>query len=469
MRNLPLAIALCMPLAVFAQTSGSITGEVTDQSGAVAPNATVTATNSKTNVARSTATNASGIYSFPDLTPGTYEVKVSAPGFATIVKTNIELQVQQTARVDFSLSVGQAAQTVEVTGSTNSLNTENATVGTLIEEKRISELPLNGRNFFSLVALAPNVAFGFLPAQQASGRLGGTRSTLTMSLSGARATWANYTLDGITNTDVDFNTYILLPSVEAIQEFKVQSGVYPAEFGREAGQVNVSTKPGTNNYHGTAFEFLRNNRLDARAYDFNSSTRSATNPSPASQPYRQNQYGFTLGGPIQIPKLYNGRNRLFFMSNFEGFRSRQATTAFATTMTADMRNGDFSAIPTVLQDPLTRVGTPPNVTTSPYAVRNQIHSSRIDKTSLFLMKFFPLPNQPVLPGTPNRNYQYTINTPVDKDQFNQRIDFNQNSKSQWFGRYSWTDELTVSPGLTTDGQTLYTRASQWVLSNVHIF
>src|SRR6266404_5745746 len=308
MRNLPLAIALCMPLAVFAQTSGSITGEVTDQSGAVAPNATVTATNSKTNVARSTATNASGIYSFPDLTPGTYEVKVSAPGFATIVKSNIELQVQQTARVDFSLSLGQASQTIEVSASGALLNTDNATVGTVIEEKRISELPLNGRNFFSLVALAPNVAFGFLPAQQASGRLGGTRSTLTVSLSGARATWANYTLDGITNTDVDFNTYILLPSVEALQEFKVQSGVYPAEFGREAGQVNVSTKPGTNEYHGTAFEFLRNNALDARAYDFNSSTRSATNPSPASQPYRQNQYGFTLGGPIQIPKLYSGKN-----------------------------------------------------------------------------------------------------------------------------------------------------------------
>jgi len=468
MRNSLLTIALFLPITALAQTSGSITGEVKDQSGAVAPNAAVTATNSKTNVARSTATNASGIYSFPDLTPGIYEVKVVATGFASIVKTNIELQVQQTARVDFTLSLGQAAQTVEVSASATSLDTESATVGTLIEEKRISELPLNGRNFFSLVALAPNVAFGFLPAQQASARLGGTRSTLTMSLSGARATWANYTLDGITNTDVDFNTYILLPSVEALQEFKVQSGIYPAEFGREAGQVKVSTKPGTYEYHGTVFEFLRNNRLDARAYDFNSSTRSATNPSPKSLPYRQNQYGFTLGGPIQIPKLYNGRNRLFFMSNFEGFRSRQATTAFATTMTADMRNGDFSAIPTVLQDPLTRVGTPPNVTTSPYAVRNQIPSSRIDKTSLFLMKFFPLPNQPVLPGAPNRNYQYTINTPVDKDQFNQRIDFNQNSKSQWFGRYSWTDELTVNPGLTTDGQTLYTRASQWVLSNVRI-
>src|SRR6266852_1291150 len=142
MRNHLLAIALCMPLAVFAQTSGSITGEVKDQSGAVAPNAAVTATNSKTNVARSTTTNAAGIYSFPDLTPGTYEVKVAAAGFANIVKTNIELEVQQTARVDFMLSVGQAVQTVEVSASPKSLKTETATVRTLIEEQRISELPL---------------------------------------------------------------------------------------------------------------------------------------------------------------------------------------------------------------------------------------------------------------------------------------------------------------------------------------
>src|SRR5262249_51835956 len=214
--------------------------------------------------------------------PGTYTVKVEAPGFQPIQRSNIELQVQQTANIDFVLNIGQATQTVEVSGAAALLNTEDATVGTVIEQRRISELPLNGRNFFSLVALSPNVTYGFAPAQQASARLGGSRSTLTMSLSGARATWSNYTLDGITNTDVDFNTYIILPSVEALQEFKVQSGIYPAEFGREAGQVNVSTKPGTNTYHGTAFDFLRNNDLDARNYDFSSATRSATNPSPAS-------------------------------------------------------------------------------------------------------------------------------------------------------------------------------------------
>jgi hypothetical protein len=463
------AALLLSAASAFAQTSGEITGEVKDPAGAVVPKVTVTATNQATNVSRVTTTNDAGVYDFPNMIPGTYAVKAESSGFETTVKTNIELQVQQSARVDFALAIGQSTQTVEVSAAGEMLTTENATVGTVIEEKRIVELPLNGRSFFSLVALSPNVQFGFTPAQQASGRLGGTRSTLTMSLSGARATWSNYTLDGITNTDLDFNTYIVLPSVDAIQEFKVQTGIYPAEFGRESGQVNVSTKPGGNNYHGTVYEFLRNDRLDARDYDFLSSTRSATNPSPGSTPYRQNQYGFTLSGPVQIPKLFNGRNRLFFMSNFEGFKSRRTTTSTATTMTAAMRNGDFSAISTTLYDPLTRTGTPPNVTVMPYS-GNQIPQSRIDKSSaLLISKFYPLPNQPATAGAPLRNYQYLTKTPVDKNQFNQRIDFNQSQNSQWFGRYSWTDELLVTPGLTVDGTTTYTRASQWVLSNVRIF
>jgi len=469
MRALLLVLGLCLPVAIAtAQTAGEIAGEVKDQAGAMVPNAPVTVTNTATNVTRSTLTNDAGLYTFPGLIPGTYSVKVTAPGFETAVTNNIELQVQQTARADFALVIGQASTTVAVSAQGELLNTENATVGTVIEEQRIVDLPLNGRSFFSLVALSPNVAYGFTPAQQASSRLGGSRSSLTISMSGARATWSNYTLDGITNTDVDFNTYILQPSVDALQEFKVQSGVYPAEFGREAGQVNVSTKPGTNSYRGTLFEFLRNNKLDARAYDFSSSTRSATNPSPGSTPYRQNQYGFTLGGPVRIPKLFNGKNRLFFMSNFEGFKSRTTSTSLATTLTAAMRNGDFSAVTTALQDPLSRTGTYPNITSSPFP-GNQIPASRINQDSKLLIdKFDPLPNQPAPPGLPLRNYQYLNKTPVDKDNVTERIDFNESSRSQWFGRYSWTDESTISPGLTLDGSTLYTRASQWVLSNVRV-
>jgi hypothetical protein len=468
MRSLMLIIGLlCVAFCIAsAQTGGEIAGEVRDPSGATAPNATVTVTNTETNVSRSTTTNAAGIYSFPGLTPGMYQVRVALTGFGPVVKTGIELQVQQTARIDFTLAVGQTTQTIEVTANGELLSTENATVGTVIEERRITDLPLNGRSFFSLVALSPNVAYGFSAAQQAGPRLGGSRASLTIAMSGARATWSNYTLDGVTNTDIDFNTFILQPSVDAIQEFKVQSGVYPAEFGREAGQVNVSTKPGTNTYHGTAFDFLRNNVLDARAYDFESAKRSATNPSPVNSPFRQNQYGFTLAGPIQIPKVFNGKDRLFFMSNYEGFKSRTTTTSTYTTFTKEMRDGDFSVIPTVLQDPTTRTGTYPNITSTPFT-GNQIPPSRFDPGSVLLLsRFNPVPNQPATAGLPLRNYQKLRKTPVDKNQITERIDFNESATSQWFGRYSWTDENSPSPGLTVDGSTLYTRASQWVVSNV---
>ena len=161
------------------------------------------------------------------------------------------------------------------------LTTENATVGTVIEQKRITDLPLNGRNFLSLVALSPNVTYGFAPGG-AGGRTPG-RNALAISRCrspGARSAWSNYTLDGITNTDINFNLYIVLPSVEALQEFKVQTGIYPAEFGRAAGQINVSTKGGTNEYHGSVFEFLRNDKLDARPYFFKD-PESPTQTAPA--------------------------------------------------------------------------------------------------------------------------------------------------------------------------------------------
>jgi hypothetical protein len=462
-RKLLLLAGLLLPATILlAQTAGEITGEVTDPSGASAPNATITATNKDTNVARTTQTNSVGVYSFPAMIPGSYEVKAAAAGFDTVVKTGIQLQVQQTARVDFTLTVGQATQTVEVSASGELLSTENASVGTVIEQKRITELPLNGRNFFSLVALSPNVTYGFAPAAQANNRQGGTRSALTMSLSGARATWTNYTLDGVTNTDINFNLYVLLPSVEALQEFKVQQGIYSAEFGRESGQVNVSTRPGGNNYHGTVFDFLRNDALDAKNYDF-----IGTNP--AKQPFRQNQYGFTLGGPVLVPKLFNGRNRLFFMFNYEALRARTTRVTTATTITQAMRNGDFSVVPTQLRDPLTRTGTGSAATATPFA-GNQIPVSRFDRNSLFLLGAYnPLPNiTQAAAGLPRDNYQYLAKTPLDKDQLTTRIDFNESANSQWFGRYSWTDESQISPGMTKDGSTLYTRASQWVVTNTRI-
>jgi len=189
MRQLFLLVGLVLPIGVAsAQTFGEITGEVTDQSGAVAPNASITATNTATNASRMTRTNQAGIYSFPALVPGPYQVKVESPGFQSAVRSNIELQVQQTARVDFTLVVGQAAQTVEVSSTALLLATESATVGTVIEQKSIVDLPLNGRNFLQLVALSPNVTFGFAAPNNVQRRQGVSRTDQNISIAGMRGT-----------------------------------------------------------------------------------------------------------------------------------------------------------------------------------------------------------------------------------------------------------------------------------------
>ena len=463
---------LLLTASLSAQTFGSLTGDVKDASGAVVAGAAITVRNTATNGVRNATTNEDGVYSIPALVPGLYEVKAEKSGFKSASRANVELQVQQAARVDFNLDIGQVSEVVEVSSRLPLLSTEDATVGSVIEQKRITELPLNGRNFFSLVGLSPNVNIGFNQAAQAAGRQGGTRSELTISIAGARSAWSNYTLDGITNTDINFNLYIVLPSVEALQEFKVQTGIYPAEFGRGAGQINVSTKGGSNQYHGALFEFLRNDKLDARPYFFKD-PESPTQTAPLKAPYRQNQYGGTLSGPIVIPKLFNGKDRIFFMANYEGFKSRRSVPSFFTTMTPEMRAGDFSAFTGALQDPNTRVRTPNasgsgfTVTSTPFA-GNRIPASRINPGAKYLIdNFAPLPNLPQT-GLPNRNHQWTAKTPVDKDQFTGRIDFNENANSQWFGRYSWTDELTITPGVQKNGTGLYTRAGQWVLSNTRV-
>ena len=223
------ALLLLSAAKVSAQTSGEITGLVTDSSGAAVTGATATVTNKATGAARKVVTNSEGLYSFPSLMPGVYELKVEQAGFKTARLDNITLEVQQTARLDVKMEVGQVGETVTVTSNSALLNAETATVGTVIENKIVTELPLNGRQYLNLVALSPNVNVLSPAAGQAGSRQGGDRAGQSISTGGQRIFFDYYTLDGVNNTDPNFNSYIALPSIDAIQEFKVQPGVYPAE------------------------------------------------------------------------------------------------------------------------------------------------------------------------------------------------------------------------------------------------
>ncbi len=404
-------LALGLAVVGHAQTLGEITGLVTDPSGAIIPGARVTVTNDNTNAARSTTTNEAGVYSVPSLSPGMYSARAEADGFQSVVRTGIGLQVQQTARINFEMTVGQVAEVIEVSGGAPLMTTEDATVGSVIENRRIVELPLNGRSYLQLVALSPNVSFGFSPNGTAGGRQGGARSDESISISGQRATYNYFTLDGIDNTDVSYNLYLFLPSIDALQEFKVQTGIFPAEFGRATSQINVSTKSGTNQFHGALFEFLRNSALDANNYSF-------TSVHPEKDPFKRNQFGFTVGGPIV-------KDRLFFMTNYEGLRDRKGLRTVATVPNTTMRAGDFSGVSSIIYDPASRQRQADGTITATAFANNMIPSSRWDSKTQQLLEFYPVPN---VPGTGlSRNYQSTEGRNITNNQFTVRADWIESS------------------------------------------
>jgi hypothetical protein len=463
MRRTLLVGSICLLLSApgFAQTLGTITGEVRDASSAVVPGATVTVVNQATNATRTTVSNEVGLFDFPALPPGTYTVKSELEGFKTATR-DIELQVQQTARVNFTLELGTLSETAMVTGVSPLVETANATIGTVIENRRIVELPLNGRNYLQLVALSPNVSAEFADAGQAGSRQGGTRSSQQLSISGQRREFNYFTLDGVDNTDVNFNTYIFLPSVDALEEFKVQTGVYSAEFGREASQVNVVTKSGSNTLHGTLFEFHRDDALDSRPYSFTAQQAAA-----AKAPFKWDQYGYTASGPIW-------KNKLFFMSNFEGYRDRKQFQTPYSVPSAAMRSGDFSELLANLGGINAQTGQRTNLVVDPTQCTvvgttrtcapfpgNVIPSSRINAISRKLLEFYPAPTAPGL----TNNYLSLQDRTIDKYQYTQRTDLVQSSSSSWMGRYSYGKESQVTPALKLNGTKLDTRVHQVALGN----
>ncbi len=440
-------------LPLFAQTSAEITGAVTDSSCAVIEGAAVTVQSTSTGQVRRVPTNQSGTYDVPFLTPGDYTVRVEKQGFKSATRSGVLLQVGAVARVDFTVEIGVVTESVEVQGGSALLTTENTAVGTVIENKRIVELPLNGRNYLQMVALSPNVSAEQGAGGEAAARKGGERTQRSLAVAGARSQFNHYTLDGIENTDPSYNLYALRPSIDALEEFKVETGVYSAEFGRAAVQVNVATKAGTNQYHGAVFGFFRRDALDAKEYK----------QVGDKNPFSRNQMGFTFGGRLI-------RDKLFFMSNFETLREEKTLQGLSNVAPDRMRAGDFSASGRTIFDPATRVystdaqGNVRAVSASPFP-NNIIPSTRFNPVSVKLLEFYPKATRPG--DTILGNFTRQRPRPITWEQFNQRVDFLQSVKSNWFGRLSWGDDDSKELDSFPDQEAnILTKTWQTLASNI---
>jgi Carboxypeptidase regulatory-like domain len=331
-------LSLAMAGELFAQAgaTGTILGTVTDAAGAVVPNAKITVTNTATKLSFETTTNSAGDYNAPALNPGAYAVAAEARGFQKAVVSSFTLTVNQHARVDFALRPGAVTETVETTAQAVALDTDTAELANLVSQQQVENLPLNGRNFMQLLLLgAGAVTVGGEQATMRQGEGAG------ISVDGGRPEGNNYTLDGLSNTDAALVTPAVMLSQDAIQEFKVSSGTYSADQGFSATQINIVSKGGTNNLHGAVFWYDRNNAFDAKPFPTATDFIAAT---PTANPIlRQNQFGFVAGGPVYIPKVYDGRNKSFFMANYEGWRINNGSRASYQFPNAAILSGDFSA------------------------------------------------------------------------------------------------------------------------------
>ncbi len=402
---------LCFPLlmlltltapSVFAQTvDTAILGTVTDSGGAVVPSSTVILSQPSTGLSRSATTANDGTYEFRYLLPGEYTVEVKANGFNTERRTGVTLQLGQQAKVDFTLNVGTVQQTIEVNAAPPLLQTENASLGNVVGPERIENLPLNGRKFNDLAILTPGVQV-YNPDLHSSSTDGSE-----IGGNGGRLIWGQVNVDGITMVNNRHNYVNLYPSIDAIQEFNVQTGNYSAQYGGNAGtNVNIQIKSGTNRFHGDLFEFLRNSAMDARNYFI---------PSPLPQNIlKQNQYGATLGGPIIHDKT-------FFFLSYEGLRSIQQIPGTAVVLTPQQRAGDFAASPTPIINP----------TNGQAFTGNVIPPGLLNPVSLNIINhYMPLPNTS---GTVN--YAGSALGDLTVNQGIARVDHYFSSKDQLFVHY----------------------------------
>src|SRR5438552_4548498 len=476
-----LLVALCSAHSLYAQIdTGSIQGTITDQTGAVVPGAKVTLTNEGTNLAITTTTGPDGTYIFTPVKIGNYNLTAEAQGFQKVTQSHLSLSIDQQLVVDLSLKPGAVSQTVEVTSAPPLLQTQTASVGQVVGSRDVNNLPLNGRNFTFLAQVVVGVN-----TPQADTR--GNAATGAFAANGLRPAQNNYLLDGIDNNSdtVDFlngTNFVVLPPVDAIQEFKVQTTGFSAQFGRSGAAIlNATIKQGTNELHGTVWEFLRNDKLDAADFFENANKVKKGE-------YRQNQFGVSAGGPVRIPHLFDGRNKVFFFGDFEGLRRVQGTVHSGSVPSLLERNSsytDFSDLITsqfvsgqpVLQtdalgrtmptgtilDPATTRQISPGVfVRDPFGTcgsapanfaftaagcnLNHLPAGRLDANAIKLLNLYPNPTDNAVTSLFS-NFADSPALREDRNAFDSRLDINFSQKDTLFFRFSYVDDPQLIPAI----------------------
>lgn len=420
-----LALQCLLAASALGQASftGTLLGTVSDPSGAVVTGAKVSVVNLATNETATVITDDSGNYFVPNLRPGAYRIEIEIAGFKRFIQDNLTLQIDQRARIDARLELGNASETVVITEAAPVLQTETSSLGQVVDNRQIVTLPLNGRGAFNLIGLVPGVAEG--PNSSTSGaaaRINGGRNRLN-----------EVQLDGITAINVKSGSVGYTPMVDALQEFKVLTNSFSAEYGRTGGGVILATiKSGSNDFHGVVFEFLRNDALNARNF--------FARPQDPKPILRQNQFGFALGGPVR-------RDRTFFFLDWQGTRIRNAAVRTSSVPTEALRNGDFRALGTIYDPATTRIVNN-QVVRDPFP-NNIIPRDRFDPAALKILQFYPLPNTGT--GLAN-NYTLASGGRNDSDQGDLRIDHNIGGDVKLMGRYSLNNNIsTPSPTFLTVG------------------
>jgi hypothetical protein len=436
------SLALAAP-GVAQENRATIVGTITDSQGNALPNATVKATNIETNTTTATTSNDSGLYTLPFLPVGRYRINISANGLKTVVRDGVELRVGDRIQLDFSMEVGAVTETVNVSSQAPLLEAATASRGQVIDEAKVRDLPLLGRNPFLLAALSSGVQI--TPSQGSiSFRPFDNGGMDAISISGGRQRSNEFLIDGAPNTGTEnggVGALSFVPSPDAVQEFRVQSNTYDAQFGRTGGgTVNVSLRSGTNNLHGSLYHYFRNDILNANSFQNN-----ATNVKRTA--FRWNQPGTVINGPIRIPKVYDGRDKSFFMFSWEKIISSIPSPVTRTVPTLEQRNGDFrktlqaNGQPITIYDPLTtrpdpaRPGQSIRDVISCNGVQNVICPDRIDPIARKLLEYIPLPNQP---GNAQGffNFFNSPNARTDEyDQFTVRLDHNLSDRHKLSGRW----------------------------------